>query len=256
MLNVRPFSTPMKVGLKLEKRSTPSDSDTLREYQQMLGSLMYAVTGTRADLAYTATYLAQFASAPGPEHLEAMKYTFHYLAGTSHLALVFDGSSKLELYGYVDSDWAGDPNDRRSITGYAFKLGNCLVSWSSRKQPTVALSSTEGEYMAGTEASREAIFLRRVLTDIEFEFHDPTSLLMDNQSAMQIALNTSAAFSNRTKHIDVRHHWIRERIRDGVIKLEWIPTDDQAADILTKALPTANVVKFRTEIGIKSLRSR
>ena len=108
MLNVRPFSVPMRVSLRLEKCSHPSNLATLHEYQKMIGSLMYAVTSTRPDLAYMACYLSQFSNAPGPEHLDAMKYAFHYLAGTADLALVFDCSKPLKLVGYVDSDWAGD----------------------------------------------------------------------------------------------------------------------------------------------------
>jgi hypothetical protein len=211
---------------------------------------MYLVTGTRVDLAFSVCYLSQFASAPGPEHLEAIKHVYHYLAGTADLELVFDGSKKFELYTFVDSDWAGDPNDRRSIAGYACFLGGCLVSYSSRKQPTVALSSTEGEYMACTEGSRDVMCHLGVLRQVGVEFEEPVAILMDNQSAIKIALNSATAFSNRTKHIDTRHHWIRERVCDGVIGLEWIPTADQTADILTKALPGPKFTKFREDLGL------
>lgn len=222
----------------------------------MLGSLMYAVTGTRPDLAFSACYLAQFASAPGPEHLEALKYTFHYIAGTTDLALNFDGNRPLELLGYADSDWASNPVDRRSVSGYAFTLGGNLISWSAKKQPTVALSSTEGEYMAATHAACEASFLRSFISSLKFNIEGPTVLFMDNQSAMSLAFNTSVAHSSRSKHIDTRHHWIREKIADNVIDLEYIPTADQTADLFTKALPTVKVIKFREDLGLQSIGSR
>ena len=121
----------MRVSLRLEKQSQPSDMATLHEFQQMIGSLMYAVTGTQPDFAFTACYLSQFANAPSSDHLDAMKYAFHYLAGTTNLALVFDCSKPLDLIGYVDSDWAGNPTDHRSITGYCFMIGGNPISWSS-----------------------------------------------------------------------------------------------------------------------------
>lgn len=214
---------------------------------------MYAVVGTRPDLAYTACYLTQFAAAPGPEHLDALKYAYHYLAGTADYSMVMERSHTLDLTGYADSDWAGDPADRRSISGYTFTLGSNTISWSTRKQPSVALSSTEGEYMALTEAGREATYLRQFLIDLRFTFENPITLHIDNQSAIQLALNTSAAYSARTKHIDTRHHWIRQQIANGIICLKYIPSADQIADILTKALPSTKVQKFSSDLCLKSI---
>jgi hypothetical protein len=256
LINARPFSMPLQPGLKLSKRSEPSDYKTLRTYQAMLGCLMYAVTGTRPDLSFAACYLSQFASAPGPEHLNALKYTFHYLAGTTDFALHYDGKRPLEFVGYVDSDWASDPNGRRSVSGYAFTLGGNLISWSAKKQPTVALSSTEGEYMAATHAACETIFVRSFISSLNFDFDGPTTLFMDNQSAMAIAFSTVAAHNSRTKHIDVRHHWIREKVAEDVISLEYIHTSQQPADLFTKALPTSKVIQFRNDLGLKSIGSR
>ena len=138
----------------------------------------------------------------------------------------------------------GPAIDRRSITGYSFMLGNNPISWSSWKQPTVALSSTEGEYMAATEASREAIYLRRLLSDLGFPQTSPTTLYMDNQSAIQISRTSLIAHSNRTKHIDTQHHWIREQVQNNVIDPQYIPTIDQTADILTKACRRQRLKNF------------
>jgi hypothetical protein len=174
----------------------------------MLSALFYAVTGMHPDLAYLACYLSQFASAPGPEHLDALQHVFHYLAGTSDYALFFDGSHRLDLVGYCDSDWAGDPNDHCSVTGQIVTLGGSPIYWGSKKQPTVALSSTEGEYMAATETACSIQFIRQLLKDIGFCVNNATVIHMDNQSAIQLALNMPFAESTRTKHIDTRHHWI------------------------------------------------
>jgi hypothetical protein len=254
MTNVQPFSTPMKVNLKLDKWSEPSDINTLRTYQRMLGSLMYV--STCPNLAYTTCYLAQFASALGPEHLEALKHMYHYLASTSDYAIVMDGTCKLDFIGYSDSDWASDHTDWRSITGYTFTLAGNIISWSSWKQPSIALSSTEGEYMAVTEASREATYLQQFLLNLGFTINNLITIHVDNLSAIQLALNTSAAYSARTKHIDTRHHWIWQQIANGIICLKYIPSANQTAAILTKALPSTKVQKFCANLCMKSVQHR
>ena len=228
---------------------TPSDPQTQKLYQQMLGCLMYAMVCTRPDLAYSVGALAQHSAAPGPEHISAIKRVFRYLAATRNAVLVYDGSVKNhQLVGHSDSDWAGDPINRRSIAGYAFTIGTTAVSWASKKQQSVALSSTEGEYMASTIATCEAIFLRRFLDELDFP-QSSVTLLLDNQSAMQLARNP--VHHSRTKHIDVRHHFIREKVESGEIKLEYVPTADQVADIFTKPLPVVKFVKFRSGLGIQ-----
>ena len=160
MLDTQPVSTPMAATLKLERLETPSDPQTQKLYQQMLGCLMYTMVCTRPDLAYSVGTLAQHSAAPGPEHISAIKRVFRYLAATRNAILVYDGSVKNhQLLGHSDSDWAGDPINHRSIAGYTFTIGTTAVSWASKKQQSIALSSTEGEYMAATIATCEAIFL-------------------------------------------------------------------------------------------------
>ena len=168
LLNSCPFSVLMQVSLQLKKQSQLLDMATLCEYQQMIGSLMYAVTGTQPDLTFTACYLSQFANTPGSDHLDTMKYTFHYLAGTTNLVLMFNCSRPLDLIGYVNSDWASNPIDHHSITGYCFMIGRNPISSSSQKQPTITLSSTKGEYMATTKATHKAIQLQRLLSNLGF----------------------------------------------------------------------------------------
>ena len=208
MLDARPVSTPMAATLKLERLEAPSDPQTQKLYQQMLGCLMYAMVCTRPDLAYSVGALAQHSAAPGPEHISAIKHVFRYLTATRNAVLVYDGSvRKHKLVGYSDSDWAGDPINRRFIAGYTFIIGTTAISWASKKQQSVALSSTEGEYMASTIATCEAIFLRRFIGELGFP-QSSITLLLDNQSAMQLAHNP--VHHSRTKHIDVRPLYSRK----------------------------------------------
>src|SRR5260370_4598480 len=136
--------------------------------------------------------------------------------------------------GYTDSDWAGYLNSRRSIAGYAFIFCGSIIAWSAKKQPTIALSSTKAEYMALTHAGKEAVFLDHLFNDIGISHSTPITLLIDNQST--IALVENPIFHAQSKHIEVQHHWIHERIKDWTIKLEYMPMVDQTADIFTKAL--------------------
>ena len=245
--NARPVSTPMSASLQLAKLETPTVD--IHKYQSMLGSLMYAATGTRPDIAFTVNTLAQHATAPGEPHLHAVKRVFQYLAGTCGYKLAFNGHANDSLLvGYVDADWAGDANTRRSVSGYVFLLGGTPITWAAKKQPSISLSSTESEYMASALATREAVYLRQFLIEIGFRPPGPIPLLIDNQSAIALARNPE--FHARTKHIEVRHHYVREKIEDGVVDLQYCPTGDQIADIFTKALPIVKHSKFVKDLSI------
>jgi hypothetical protein len=247
MEKAHPMSTPMAANLKLPKLEVATIDRHL--FQSMLGSLMYAAVGTRPDIAFATHYLAQHTISPGKKHLEALKRVFRYLKGTQDLGLVYDGKQFGEgLSGFSDSDWAGEQNTRRSVSGYCFTFCGAATSWSSKKQQTIALSSTEAEYMAMTHAGKEATFLQNIYGEVGIPTPLPTPLLVDNQSA--IALAENPIFHARTKHIDVRHHWIREKIESGQLELEYVPTADQVADIFTKPLNGEKFKKFRDVLGL------
>jgi hypothetical protein len=147
-------------------------------------------------------------------------------------------------FGYVDADWASDINDRRSITGYVFVLANGAVSWSSKKQTSVALSSTEAEYMAASAATKEAIWIWTLIRELNMiPSPKPTLLLLDNQSAMSLAKNS--VFHDRTKHISIRHHFIREQLEMGEVAVDYISTNAQVADILTKGLTREKHIRYQ-----------
>ena len=241
MANCRPLSTPMEANLHLPKLAN-AEIDP-KEYQSALGSLMYAMLGTRPDIAHSVGVLSQHAATPGKQHWNALMRVFHYLCGTADLKLTYRGSSEAkELVEYVDADHASDPVDRRSFTGYAFVLNGAAVTWASKKQHSVSTSSTDAEYVAGSEATKEAVWLRLLLSEIGQLKAGPTTLLIDNQSAIARAKNPVC--HSRTKHVAVQHHFIREKVESGEVKAEYIPTGDQVADVLTKALAREKHEKF------------
>ncbi len=205
----RHVSTLMSCNLKLGLYTNLEPNVNVREYQSRIGSVMYAMLGTRPDIAFSITKLSQYSANPGDDHWTAINRLLRYLSSTRDLKLTYDGNSKCDDESrYSDSDWAGDPRDHRSISGYVFTMAGAAVSWSSKKQLSVALSSTEGEYMAMTHASKEAIWIQQFLHDIHFPLSDPTTLLVNNQGA--IALASNPTFHAQTKHIGVCHHFICE----------------------------------------------
>ena len=179
--------------------------------------------------------LAQFSSNPSTNHWSGVKRIFRYLKGTLNYGLVFIGSD-FKLPGYCDADWGGDLNTRRSTSGYIFTIGDSMVTWTSKKQLTVAKSSTEAEYVALSLATQEAIWIRQLLKDVGMFIGLPTIIYEDNNSAIELSKNSK--FHNRTKHIDISHHFIRERVISKEIEIKYCSSSNNLADIMTKALPT------------------
>ena len=185
--------------------------------------------------------------------MTALKRVFRYLHGTQDFELVYRGDLT-RLVGYTDADWAGDVSTRRSTSGYIFNLGSGAISWSSKRQPTVALSSCEAEYMGETQATKEAIWLRRLLGELLEQVEQPAATVIfgDNQGAIQLARNPQ--FHARTKHIDIQHHFVREAQGNGQVDIQYTPTEEQVADGLTKALPTDAFQRFRAALGLERVR--
>lgn len=214
----------------------------------LVGSLVYAAMVTRLDIAHRIQVLGRHLQASGQEHWTAAKRVLRYLKGTRELGIVYgaNGARDIELYGYCDADWAGDIETRRSTTGYVFMLGGGSISWASKLQPTVALSSTEAEYMAACAAVQEAIYMRRLLGDLKCEQVQPTIIWEDNQGC--IAMSKNPIHHKRTKHIDIRYHFTREKVESGEIDLKYVSTEHQLADLLTKPLLSHRVACLRARV--------
>ena len=217
-------------------------------YREAIGSLMYCAVATRPDIAFPFGLLSQFLENPGRIHWEAVKRIFRYLAGTKNWKLVY-GINSSGLEGYTDADGASQEH-RHAISGYAFLIDGGAVSWSSKKQEIVTLSTAEAEYVAATHAAKEAIWLRRLIGEVFHSLPNRTTLYSDSQSA--IALTRDGSYHARTKHIDIRYHFIHFVVQDGTIKLVYCPTDDMTADTLTKALPSAKAKHFAASLGLRS----
>jgi hypothetical protein len=252
--DANPLSIPMEPSAKLSVDQCPTTERECNEmknvpYREIIGSLMYAALATRPDISFVTSTLGQFMHNPGKTHWEAAKRVLRYLKGTRELELVL-GSTKNGLTPYTDADHASQEH-RHSIMGYAVLIDGGAISWSSKKQPIVALSTTEAEYIAAAHATKEVIWIRTFLAEITRPLTEPTMLLCDNQSA--IALTQSTQFHARTKHIDIRYHFIREAVSGGVIELEYCPTNDMVADALTKPLARAKLGRFTEMLGLRSV---
>ncbi|CAI5943979.1 unnamed protein product [Closterium sp. NIES-65] len=199
---------------------------------KQVGTLLYISTAGRPDITYAAHVLARQASKPTAASVLGIHRVFNYLQNTANMGLVYGGGD-LVLRGYTDSDYANEEG-RHSVGGYVFTLGGAAVSWRTKRQTVIATSTAEAEYIALFEGAREATYLRRLCEDLGFQQQEPTVIFVDNQSA--IALATGEQMSQRIKHMDVRYHWTRKAVRDGVVRPEYCPTTQQAADYLTKPL--------------------
>jgi hypothetical protein len=209
---------------------------------------MYLMLCTRPDIAYAVSQLSRFSANPTSNHKDAVKHVFRYLKGTINQGLVFDSANKEQgLLGYTDANWARD-HDRRSTGGYVFMLFGTIITWSSKRQATVALSSCEAEYIAETEAAKEAIWLRRLLGSLGHTGPTAVKILGDNRGALALAKNPE--YHSRTKHIDIRYHFVRQKVREELVELEWTGTASNFADGMTKPLGATAFVKFRQAIGM------
>lgn len=251
MKNCHPVSTPFEPSERLDKSMCPTSTKEQEEmtkvpYKEAVGSLLYLAQATRPDISFAVNAVSQYCSNPGRRHWEAVKRILRYLKGTAGNRLVYKKDGNSQVVGYTDADWGGDPDTRKSTTGYVFVLQGGAISWSVKRQPTVALSSCEAEYMALSRTIQEALWLRNLQQPI-FE-EQKITILCDNQSAISIARNGS--YNPRTKHVDIRYHFVHDTLEQDMIDLQYVNTNDQAADGFTKPLPPIKLVKQRQLIGI------
>ena len=232
--------TPSEAKLNFSANSPSFDA---RKYREAIGSLIYAMTATRPDISWIVSKLAQYAQNPTEDHWTAVKHVLRYLKGTLDYSLSFTKSEDgLDLMGYCDADWAGSTEDRKSTSGYCFFLNknSACISWKCRKQSTVALSSCEAEYVAISTALQEAKFLMQLMNEmVNKKVVHCVKLYADNQGA--IALAKDPIRKERSKHIDIKYHFIKSEIEMGTITLNFIPTEDNIADIFTKSTSRNNL---------------
>lgn len=215
-------------------------------YQNLLGCLMFLVVNTRPDIAFATSYLSQFNTRYDKSHWLEAKRVLQYLKGTIDYSLTYTNLEE-NLKGYTDSDWANCPHDRRSYTGYHFNLAGAPVAWESKKQSTVALSSTEAEYMALAAATKEACYLRRFIFEIRGKL-DRVIICNDSQSAQNLVNNP--VHHSRTKHIDTKFHFTRDKVAENIIELKYIQSSEMSADVLTKPLGRLAHQKCITKMGV------
>ena len=249
MQNCKHFSTPSS----LENLTSISDLpqiDNITEYRQIVGSLMYASIITRPDITYSTNILTRFMQQPQAHHLTAAKRVLRYLASTTNLGLIYTLSpykpNDIVITGWCDADWGGDKTDRKSTSGNCVFINNNLVSWQTKKQSTVALSSAEAELMSLVEVAKEILFFKHVLTQLRYNIILPICINVDNQSAIKIAEHD--VFRDRTKHIDIKHHFLHDCINDKIIKLVWKESKLEIADIFTKPISTDLFTQHRAKL--------
>lgn len=247
MLNCKEANTPMELKLNIENNNV---NDTNIPYQQLIGSLMYLCVLTRPDIAFSVSFLSQFNSCHNSTHWHYAKRILRYLKKTkNHCIRYMKGNS--ELVGYADADWANNCIDRKSYTGYCFMMSGGIISWESRKQRTVALSSMEAEYMSMAEACKESMYLRVLLSEVINQDVQPITLYNDSQSAQKFVVNHS--LHRKTKHIDIRYHFLKDAVSNNVLNIKYVCTNDMPADVLTKALSVIKHKQCIKALGLISM---
>ena len=232
MLDCKPVETPIEMNhnLAIYPDQVPTDKG---RYQRLVGRLIY-LSHTRPDIAYAVSVVSQFMHCPSEEHMDAVYRILKYLKMAPGKGLLFEKKGELEVVGYTDADWAGDKTDRRSTSGYFTFVGGNLVTWRSKKQKVVARSSAEAEFRGMAHGVCEMLWIRNVLKELGFKLKQPMDLHCDNTSAIEIAHNPIQ--HDRTKHVEVDRHFIKENLDRKIIRFPFVYTEDQLADVLTKGV--------------------
>ena len=251
MENSKAVSTPIDGYEYIKPALDDEPMANQLEYQKAVGSLMYAMTATRPDLAFAVDKFSQFCHSPSARNRAGLQRVFRYLQGTKDLKITYSQACPNGIFAYSDSDYAGDSMDRKSTHGYVFTLAGGAISWSSRKQKTTATSTTEAEYVGLCSAAKTAAWITGWLKEanlMRFLNRKPVQLYGDNQSSIRLVKNPE--FHARTKHINVQYHYVREALEDGLIELFYVSTIDMMADCLTKPLARE---KFQAGLSLLGL---
>ncbi|GKV47717.1 hypothetical protein SLEP1_g54586 [Rubroshorea leprosula] len=252
MQNCKMSATPMNTNEKLTvDDGTPRANE--KYFRSMVGRLMY-LTHTRPDIMFSVSLVSRFMHNPSVHHLGTAKRILCYIRATSNFGIWYKLVPNFKLLGFIDSDWASSVDDRKSTSGYIFNLGSGAVSWSSKKQECTALSSSEAEYVAASSAACQAIWMRRIMKDLQQVQEKATKIFCDNKAT--ILMTKNPVFHGRTKHIELRQHFIRGAIADGLIALEYCSTSDQLVDGFTKGLCFSKFMEFRNSLGVAEFASR
>ena len=244
-------SMPLNPNILLEPNPNGDEGDRSNSYARLLGELQFLANATRPDIAFAVNRLASYTANPSIQHISALKRILRYLAGTKSYGITYTADSDQSnlFHGYADAAY-GNLDERRSTTGYVFIAGKGAITWKSKKQQTVALSSTEAEYVALSEAAREACWLRQLFGELGYKQQHPTQIHGDNEGSLAMAKNPQ--FHQRTKHIDIKWHSIRQMIKRNRIQVESCRGQQQTADVLTKALPRQKHKQHVSEMGMAS----
>jgi hypothetical protein len=246
MTNCKPCTTPVDTKGKQSEAEGPSVTDPTA-YRSLAGALQY-LTFTRPDITYAVQQVCLHMHDPREPHLTALKRLLRYLRGTVDYGLLLHRSSSADLVVYTDADWGGCPDTRRSTSGYAVFLGGNLVSWSSKRQQVVSRSSAEAEYRAVANGVAEASWLRQLLAELHCSLTKSTVVYCDNVSA--VYLSTNPVQHQRTKHVEIDLHFVRDFVAIGAVRVLHVPTTSQFADIFTKGLPTSTFAEFRSSLNV------
>lgn len=242
-------STPIEKGLHLDKCDSNITSN--QPYRELIGCLTYATLTSRPDLCAAVNYFSGFQSCFADTHFTHAKHILRYLQGSIDMKMEYQKHNEFDiLLGYTDADWGGDRNDRKSTSGYVFKVFGNVVSWASRKQATISQSSTEAEYIALAHAINEAKWIKSLLGEIGININIPITIFEDNQSCIRIAEEPRE--HKRMKHIDIKYCFIRDEIANGIIRVQYKPTAEQTADIMTKGLGRILFIKHRNDLNLIS----
>ncbi|GME82246.1 unnamed protein product [[Candida] boidinii] len=251
MTDCNAVSVPLSPSLDLTDFAPDEQFADASRYRSMVGKLLFASNTVRPDLAYAVSVLSRYIKDPKEIHMKAAKQVLRYVSGTLDFGLTYRHTGSFQLFGFCDADWANDKVDRTSNTGYVFKLSDAPISWRSKKQATVAQSSTEAEYLALGDAVRELLWLRQLLQQLPVHTTGNPILYEDNNGCILLAAHP--VFHSRTKHIDVRHHFLREHLAKGDFDLVHVGTNHMAADMLTKPLGKVKFVQLCQLLGVKGI---
>ena len=241
MESAKPVATPVDTSTKLVKVTKSDESTDHQQYQSAVGSLLYLAMATRPDIAFAVSSVARFSAQPSKQHWTAVKRILRYLRGTADYGLAFTSHSSGDCIGY------------KSTSGYVFLVNGCAVSWKSKKQSCVALSTAEAEYVALASVAQEAVWVRELTAQLKDHSPEAITIYEDNQSAISMAKNPQ--FHGRMKHISIKYHFIREQVEKKAVELKYCPTEEMVADMLTKGLAKEQFQKLRPLAGVTTYQN-